>query len=325
VWHSYGCEWSVVCLWRSMDWLRRIDVIVLVFMLSYALSVAACVFYRLQIVGDAQRLDDAGQRKLNGDLNVHGRRLKFIASVAPYLGLLGTVLGILNAPGMGTGIAMEKSAALRLITSGIAAALITTVAGILATIPAICSYTYVSTRLGLLESEESDDIRQSRFQAHKFPLKKRFSQLPAFALIAATGLSILVALYTPYFDPPEPTGLAIDFASTRCEYDGDDRLIVLHVTNASKIFLNAEEENWRNLAGRLSEIYSMREHRTLYLLGDEEVSFQTLAAVIDIVESTESAAGTGPLDIKVRMITPATVKAHCLHPAAPRPRLQGSM
>jgi biopolymer transport protein ExbD len=218
---------------------------------------------------------------------------------------------------------MEKHAALRLITSGIAAALITTAAGILVTIPAICSYNYVCTRLSSLGSEQSDEIQKS-FQAAKFPLKKRFSEIPAFALIAATCLSIFVAEYTPYFDPPEPTGLAIDLASTRCEYDGADRLIVLHVTNASKIFLNTEEEDWRNLAGRLSEIYSVREHRTLYLLADEEVSFQTLADVIDIVESTQSTAKTEPLDIKVRLITPAAVKAHCLHAVVPRPSLHGS-
>jgi biopolymer transport protein ExbD len=194
----------------------------------------------------------------------------------------------------------------------------------LTSIPAICSYNYVCTRLNLLENEESDEIQKSRFQAEHFPLKKRSSQLPAFALIAATCLSIFVAVYTPYFDPARTTGLAIDLASTRCEYEGDDRLIVLHVTNASKIFLNTEEEDWKNLAGRLSEIYSMREHRTLYLLADEEVSFQTIADVIDIAESTESTAGTEPLDIKVRLITPVAAKAHCLHPVVPRPSLHGS-
>ena len=307
-----------------MDWVRRLDVIVLTFMFVYVPAVVTLVFYRCQVGQDPRKIDSLGRNKLRADLRVQSLRLKSIASTAPYLGLLGTCFGILNAPGIGSGFAMEKHAALRLITSGIAAALITTAAGILVTIPAICSYNYVCTRLRLLESEESDEIQKSRFQADKFPLKKRFSQLPAFALIAATGLSILVAVYTPHFDPHEPRGLAIDLASTRCEYDGDDRLIMLHVTNASKIFLNTEEEDWRNLAGRLSEIYSMREHRTLYLLADEEVSFQTLADVIDIVESTESTAGTEPLDIKVRLITPAAVKAHCLHSVMPRPSLHGS-
>ena len=324
MWRSYGCEWSIGCQWRSMDWVRRLDVIVLTLMLVYALAVVTRVFSRRQVAQDPRKIDSLGRNKLMADLSVQAHRLKSIASTAPYLGLLGTCFGILNAPGIGSGFGMEKYTALRLMTSGLAAALITTAAGILVTIPAICAYNYVCTRLSLLESEESDEIQKSRLQAEHFPLKKRFSQLPAFALIAATCLSIFVAAYTPYFDPLRATGLAVDLASTRCEYDGDDRLIVLHVTNASKIFLNTEEEDWKNLAGRLSEIYSMREHRTLYFLADEEVSFQTIADVIDIVESTESTTGTESLDIKVRLITPAAVKAHCLYPVTPRPSLHGS-
>lgn len=306
-----------------MDWVRRLDVIALMFMLVYMLTVVTRLFYRCQIVQDPQ-IDSSCCKKLRVDLNVQAHRLKSIVSTAPYLGLLGTCFGILNAPGIGSGIAMEKHAALRLITSGIAAALITTAAGILVTVPAICSYNYVCTRLRMLESDRSNEIQKSRFQADKFPLRKRFSQLPAFALMAATCLSIFVAVYAPYFDPLETKGLAIDLASTRCEYDGDDRLIVLHLTNSRKIFLNTEEEDWKNLADRLSEIYRMREHRTLYLLADGEVSFQTVANVIDIVEGTKSMGGTEPLDISVRLITPAAVEAHCLHPVVPRPILHGS-
>lgn len=314
MWHSYGCEWSIGCQWRSMDWFRRLDVIALMFLLVYTLTVVTCLFCRCQIVQDSGNIDSHGRNKLRADLRAQARRLKSIASTAPYLGLLGTCFGILNAPGIGSGIAMEKHAALRLITSGIAAALIATIAGILVTIPAICSYNYVCTMLSSLESEESHEVQKSRLQAEHFPLKKRFSRLPAFALIAAACLSIFVAAYTPYFDPLLATGLAIDLASTRCEYDGNDRLIVLHVTNAGKIFLNTEEQDLRNLAGRLSEIYSMRVHRTLYLLADEEVSFQTVADVIDIVESTGSTVRTEPLDIRVRLITPTAVKAHCFTP-----------
>jgi biopolymer transport protein ExbD len=306
-----------------MDWFRRLDVIVLTFMLVYVLSVVTHVFYR-QLVQDPRKIDGLYLNKLRADLSGQAYRLKSIASIAPYLGLLGTCFGILNAPGIGSGFDLEESAALRLISSGIAAALITTGAGILVTIPAICAYNYVCAWLSLLESKESDGIQKSRFHAEHFPLRKRFSQLPAFALIAATCLSIFVAIYSPYFDPARATGLAIDLASTRCEYESDDRLVALHVTNASKIFLNTEEEDRKNLVGRLSEIYGKREHRTLYLLADEEVSMQTVAGVVDIVESAESTSGKEPLDIRVLLITPSVSKAHCFHPIVLRPSLDGT-
>lgn len=295
-----------------MDWLRRIDVIVLVSMLSYAIFVAARVFLRLQIVGDAQRLDDAGQRKLSGEMNVQGRRLKFIASVAPYLGLLGTVLGILNAPGIGTGIAMEKSAALRLITSGIAESLVTSALAILVTVPAICSYNYLGAWIDLLDGESGETQRDRQTVTRSHAPSSKSSGPPAFSLVAASGLAILVAAYTPYFDPHRSTGLGISLVSSRGEYVQNDRVIVLHVTNASKLFINDEEEGWRTLASRLSEIYSTREHRALYLLVDEEVSFQTVADVIDIVASDDVTTKTKSLNIEVRLITPAAMKAGCV-------------
>ena len=301
-----------------MDWLRRIDVIVLVVMLSYALSVAGRAFHRLKIVGAVRRSADASQRKPSGELKAQARRLKAIVSVAPYLGLLGTVLGIFNAPGIGTGIAMEKSAALRLISSGIAGSLVLPAIAILVTVPAICSYNYLCTWIDLLENRESDKTRRGCQT-----VTGEFSCLPAFSLVAASGLAILVAVYTPYFDPHRPVGFGIDLFSTRCEYVQNDRVTVLHVTNAGKLFINDEEEDWGNLAGRLSEIYSVREYRTLDLLVDKELSFQTVVDVIDIVAGAENTAGTEPLNIEVRLITPDALNAGCV--AIPLRFLSGPM
>jgi hypothetical protein len=117
------------------------------------------------------------------------------------------------------------------------------------------------------------------------------------------------------------TGFGVELASSRCEYDGNDRLIVLHITDASKLFLNTKQQDWSGLAGRLSEIYSVRAHRTLCLVADDGVPFQTVADVIDIVESAPvtvapQAAGTGmdKLDITVRLITRRALNAGCPEP-----------
>lgn len=301
-----GVNGVVACLWRSLDWLRRIDVIVLVLMFFYAVSIAARAFYRLQIVGTVQRPADTGHRKAICDLNAQARRLKSIFSVAPYLGLLGTVLGIMDAPGMGHGIAMEASAARRLISSGIAESLVIPAVAILVTVLAICSHNYLCTRIDLLTNRGSGKAQGSRQT-----VTGSLSLPSAFSLVAATGLAILVAAYTPYFDPHRTVGLLINLVSTRCEYVQNDRVTVLHVTNAGKLFIDDEEEDWGNLTDRLSEIYSVREYRTLDLLVDKELSFQTVAELIDIVAGVENAARTEPLNIQVRLITPAALNAGC--------------
>ena len=323
-WQPYGCEWSVGYLWRWMNWVVRLDIIVLALMLVYVVVVVTRIFCRYHLARRARQIDNASKRKLAAVLSIDLGSLKSIASSAPYLGLAGTCVGIMSGLGFG-GIDMEKNAALALISSRIAVALVTTAAGILVAVPAICSYNYLRTRINLLEGELSSDppaqISRYRQGTRRLGLTKRFSQLPAFALIAAPGLAVLVALYTPYFAPREPTGLEIELASTCREYGGTDRLIVLHITDGGKLFLNTEQEDWNGLAGRLAEIYRMRVQRTLYLIADDGVLFQTVADALDIVENAPVAAGPQTAgmgmdkqDITVRFVTPRALNARCPEP-----------
>jgi biopolymer transport protein TolQ len=61
------------------------------------------------------------------------------AGVAPFIGLFGTVWGIIDAfSGLGT----SGSASLRAVAPGIAEALVTTAAGLFAAIPALVAYNY---------------------------------------------------------------------------------------------------------------------------------------------------------------------------------------
>lgn len=63
---------------------------------------------------------------------------------APFIGLLGTVWGVMSAF---AGIAQSGSATLAAMAPGVAAALITTVAGLLVAIPSMFGYNYLVHRL----------------------------------------------------------------------------------------------------------------------------------------------------------------------------------
>jgi len=314
-WQPYGCELSIRYLWRSMNWLGRLDVIVLALMLAYAVAVVVGVSYRYRLARRMGKIDTTGRsrRELAADLSIEVGSLKSIASTAPYLGLAGTCVGVLSASLFSGGVAMEKNAFLAMMASRIAAALVTTAAGIIVAVPATCFYNHLRTRMDLLDSEVANEAIEQRSRhcqvARRLALTRRFSQLPAFALVAAPGLAILVAAFTPFFSPSGSKGFGIELASARCEYD--DRLIVLRITDAGKVFLNQEQENWNSLAGRLSEIYSMRVRRTLYLFADDGVPFQTVADAIDTAENARVTGRSGSLDITVRLITARAVKAHC--------------
>ena len=76
--------------------------------------------------------------------------LATIASSSPFVGLLGTVVGIINAF---QGISSEKSTGLAAVAGGISEALVTTAVGLLVAIPAVWFYNYFSNRVEAFDVE----------------------------------------------------------------------------------------------------------------------------------------------------------------------------
>jgi biopolymer transport protein TolQ len=79
--------------------------------------------------------------------------LSFLASittVSPFIGLLGTVWGVMGAF---LGISQSGNADLSVVAPGIAEALITTVAGLAVAIPAVFCHNFLAARLRLIEDD----------------------------------------------------------------------------------------------------------------------------------------------------------------------------
>jgi len=76
--------------------------------------------------------------------------LAIIGSVSPLLGLLGTVVGVMNSF---IGITSQGSANIAAVAPGIAEALITTVVGLAVAIPAVIAYNHFAGKLGLFTGE----------------------------------------------------------------------------------------------------------------------------------------------------------------------------
>lgn len=76
--------------------------------------------------------------------------LATIGSVSPLMGLLGTVLGVMNAF---IGIAAGGSGNFAAVAPGVAEALVTTVAGLATAIPAVIGYNIYASRVGIFGAE----------------------------------------------------------------------------------------------------------------------------------------------------------------------------
>ncbi len=105
---------------------------------------------RLDVVGLQMRVDRVMDVTIQKEMARLERRLLFLATVgstAPFVGLFGTVWGIMNSF---QAIAVSKNTNLAVVAPGIAEALFATALGLLAAIPAVIAYNKFTSDLGRL-------------------------------------------------------------------------------------------------------------------------------------------------------------------------------
>lgn len=115
----------------------------------------------------ASLLEEAIQRSVEAHKIDEERLLSFLAltsSLAPFLGLLGTVWGIMTSF---FEIGAQGSAELSVVAPGIAAALVTTIAGLVVAIPASAAYNIFVTR------NNKNEVYYYNFGSHLLTLFKR--------------------------------------------------------------------------------------------------------------------------------------------------------
>jgi biopolymer transport protein TolQ len=93
------------------------------------------------------------RRAINTEMTRMSQMVPFLATTgntAPFIGLFGTVWGIMNSF---HGIGQKGSASLAVVAPGISEALVATAAGLAAAIPAVIAFNYFMNKIRTVESE----------------------------------------------------------------------------------------------------------------------------------------------------------------------------
>jgi biopolymer transport protein TolQ len=93
------------------------------------------------------------RRAINTEMTRMTQMVPFLATTgntAPFIGLFGTVWGIMNSF---SGIGQRGSASLAVVAPGISEALVATAAGLAAAIPAVIAFNYFMNRIRIVETE----------------------------------------------------------------------------------------------------------------------------------------------------------------------------
>jgi biopolymer transport protein ExbB len=154
--------WDLVAMWHNMGIPAKIVVFILFIMSakSHIAKVVATGLSEFQ-AASAQVSDEevieAAKRGLERSVAIVHAEMKrglsglaTIGSTAPFVGLFGTVVGIINAF---KGIASSKATGLSAVAGGISEALVTTALGLLVAVPAVWTFNYFTNKVEAFDVE----------------------------------------------------------------------------------------------------------------------------------------------------------------------------
>jgi biopolymer transport protein ExbB/TolQ/biopolymer transport protein ExbD len=281
-------------------------------------AVNSTTFPVTESAGVASRAFWRSQRKLTAKFIFGLGTLRSITCTAPFLGLAGACELILNGAFRGYG--MERHAVMVMLTTGTATSLVSTITGLLVAMPAAWSYNFVRGRVELLDSQISHSAleifrelnahleqggraehtvlasswhkpwKQFKF-AQSRPLRKRFSQMPAYALLAAPVLAFAIAGFMIFPSTPS-RGLSVRLLKVGEGRTSDNSLIpeiVIRSAGASANrqtvpYVNAQKTPWEKLDAAVKSKLSFNSHPIAYVEAEDDVEWETVVNAIDVVE-----------------------------------------
>ena len=119
---------------------------------------AAPAFSDAQIIDAVKRVLARSQRDIHAEMKRGLGGLATIASTAPFVGLFGTVVGIMNALYRGCGA--PRAVCMAATANGVSEALVSTALGLLVAVPAAWAFNYFASRLGILRIETANSAME---------------------------------------------------------------------------------------------------------------------------------------------------------------------
>jgi biopolymer transport protein TolQ len=121
-------------------------------------------------------LERTAQTASSEAVTILERRMTWLATIgstAPFVGLFGTVMGVVDAF---SGLGQAGVATLRAVAPGIAEALITTAAGLFVAVPAVVAYNQFTARIRMFASATDDFCRELLNSLEEMPVRTQAPQ-----------------------------------------------------------------------------------------------------------------------------------------------------
>ena len=225
--------------------------------------------------------------------------LAITGAVTPFVGLFGTVWGIIDAfHGLGT----AGAATLRAVAPGISEALITTAAGLAAAIPAVIAYNLIGSSIRDLAARGDDfalemlNASLMAFTAANGRTQTAISDINVTPLVDVVLVLLIIFMVTA---PVLQSGIEVSVPKTRSVKEITEERMVISINKQQRVFLGNDPVNINEIKGKLRQKIRDPQNQSVFIRADEDVPFGAFATVMDAVKSagiTNVSIVTQPLD-----------------------------
>ncbi len=287
-------------MWRMSDLVECLIFIGLALMLAYTAFITVRFFRRYflarressSLVPD---IAPASRSRTNfvAELSRGLGTIRSIAAGAPFLGLAGTCYGMLEGFYR---LGYQKYGGVGSIAAGIGVALVATASGLIVAIPAAISYNVLRSLLEKFESECSSTLFEATPRSYGFaqtlPLRGRFSRLPAFALIGAPVLALLIPMFALMLQRPIPVGLSVHLLKVGVTNHDSTSIVVSVIGSSARgesaAYVNSKEIPWNELGNTLRSQLRVRPLWSVYVAGEDKVAWRDVANAIDVARGLDA-------------------------------------
>src|ERR1700739_112348 len=222
--------------------------------------------------------------------------LATIGSTAPFVGLFGTVVGILNAF---KGIEQSKATGLSAVAGGIAEALVTTAFGLLVAVPAVWAYNYFTNKVEAFDVEMDNSSMEL---INYFILRRGAKKQPAMAYKPQAGAQMAAPNVIPMADimlvlliifmvvtPMLSKGLSVELAKVSSPHDmpdaDKDDAVIVGISASGDVYLGSTKSDISQIADKVRDLISGKLDKTVYVKSDGRAKYGDVVKVVDEIRS----------------------------------------
>ena len=212
--------------------------------------------------------------------------LATVGSTAPFIGLFGTVWGIMNSF---QSIAISRNTSLAIVAPGIAEALFATALGLLAAIPAVVAYNKFNTD-SKKYSQKVENFSKRFLTIIEMAFKfNRSSKEPMSEINVTPFVDVMLVLLIIFMvtAPLLTVGVQVDLPETSADsLPEETEPLTLSINAKGEIFIQEAKVDYDNIIAKVLAVSKNRTDTRIYVRGDKTINYGRVLEIMGLLSGS---------------------------------------